>query len=71
MSTKNVRTGADVVRYGSSVRIDCRACGTSRTLGGVQFAEECGTGSIGISAKRLKCSRCGAKRAQVLVLPPP
>jgi hypothetical protein len=70
MSTKHVRTGADVVRFGASVRIDCRDCGATRTLSGAEFAKDCGTGSLGITAKRLKCSRCGAKYAQLMVLPP-
>lgn len=70
MSDKHARTGADVLHFGASVRIDCRACGASRTLSGAQFAQECGTGSIGITAKRLKCSRCGGKRAQLFVVPP-
>lgn len=70
MSTKHVRTGADVVRFGASVRIDCRECGATRTLAGAEFAKACGAGSLGITAKKLKCSHCGAKRAQLLVLPP-
>ena len=70
MSTKHFRTGFDVVRYGGSVRIDCRKCGATRTLAAAEFARDCGTGSLGISAKRHQCSRCGAKVAQLTVLPP-
>ena len=71
MSTKHVRTGADVVRFGASVRIDCRDCGASRILSGAGFVKGCGAGSLGSIAQRLKCSRCGKKRAQLMVLPPP
>jgi hypothetical protein len=69
VSTKIIRTGADVVRFGASVRINCRDCGATRTLAAAEFAKDYGTGSIGITAKRLKCSTCGVKRTQLLVLP--
>ena len=32
MSTKHVRTTGDLVRFGAALRIDCRACGATRTL---------------------------------------
>jgi hypothetical protein len=69
MSTKVIRTGADVVGFGASVKVTCRACGTDRILSGLDFARECGTGSLGTTAKHLKCDNCAEKRAQLLVLP--
>ena len=70
MSTKHVRTTADLCRFGASVRITCGACGAARTLSGAQMAQACGPGSLGAAQGRLKCARCGAKAARVAVLPP-
>lgn len=70
MSTKHVRTGADVVRFGASVRIECGFCGNIGTLDGVTFAQACGSGPLRTAARRLKCSRCGAKEARIHVMPP-
>lgn len=32
MSTKHIRTAADLVRFGASLKIDCVNCGASRTM---------------------------------------
>jgi hypothetical protein len=71
MSTKHVRTAADTVRFGSGLRVDCGACGASRTLDGFKVARTAGTGSLAAIVKRMRCSRCGAKDARFAVLGPP
>ena len=70
MSTKHIRTTADLCRFRASVRIECGACGAARTLSGTQMVQACGPGSLGAAQGRLKCARCGAKAARVAVLPP-
>jgi hypothetical protein len=70
MSTKHIRTAADLVRFGAGLKIDCRDCGSARTLDGYQAAELCGAGSLQTMQARLVCSRCGGKAAKLTVLPP-
>jgi hypothetical protein len=71
MSTKHVRTIADLVRFGAGLKVECRGCGTARTLDGYQAARAGGgAGSIADLATRLKCGRCGKKAAKVTILPP-
>jgi hypothetical protein len=71
MSTKHVRSAADLVRFKCGLKIECGGCGNSRTLGGFEVAKACGTGTFAQIRKRMKCSRCGAKEAQLTVLSPP
>jgi hypothetical protein len=71
VSTKHVRTAADLVRFGSGLRVDCGACGASRTMDGFEIARNAGTGSLASIARRMRCSRCGEKDAQFAVLGPP
>lgn len=71
MSTKHVRTAADLVRFGCALKIECGNCGTARTLDGFEVAKACGTGCLSEMRARLKCSRCGAKEAQTTLLSPP
>jgi len=59
MSTKHVRTTADLVRFGAAVRVDCCNCGASRTLDGLELGRIVGAVPIKGLAKRLRCSRCG------------
>jgi hypothetical protein len=68
MSTSLLRTGADILRFGASVRIECRDCGSVVEFGPTEFAERFGLGSLGIIAKHRQCNRCGTKRSQLLVL---
>jgi hypothetical protein len=70
MSTKHIRTTADLCRFGASVRIECAACGAARTQSGAEMVRACGPGSLRNVQARLKCARCGAKAAKVAVLPP-
>lgn len=70
MSTKHIRTTADLVRFGASVRIECGECGSARTLSGAEMVRACGAGDLAEARARLKCGRCGRKAARVVVLPP-
>lgn len=71
MSTKHIRTAADLVRFGSAIRVACGVCGNARTFNGFEVAQSCGTGALARIAKRFKCSRCGAKQAEMALLSPP
>ena len=70
MSTKHIHTGADLVRFGASVRIECGDCGSARTLSGVELVQACGAGRLDAARARLKCGRCGTKHASLFILPP-
>lgn len=70
MSTKHIDTAGDLVRFGASVKIECRSCGAARTLSGPAMANACGAGPLRSAQARLKCGRCGAKGAQLTILPP-
>lgn len=70
MSTKHIRTTADLVRFGAGLKIECGACGAARTVGGYGAAKLGGVQSLGAFARRLKCARCGAKEARLAILPP-
>ena len=50
MSTKHIRTAADLVRFGASVRIECGNCGSARTLSGVESMNLCGAGGADLKA---------------------
>ena len=39
MSTKHVRTAADLVRFKTALRIQCTNCGNSRTLSGSEVVK--------------------------------
>ena len=71
MSTKHVRTGADLVRFGASVRIDCGSCGAARTLDGMEAFKIGGMRPLSNLARRLTCKRCGQKQARLTELSPP
>ena len=69
MSYKHVGTAADLVRFGCSLR-ECTRCAAANTLTGPEVVRRCGPGDIGAIRRRLKCQRCGAKGARLVVLPP-
>ena len=71
MSTKHVRTAADLVRFGCGLRIERGGCGNARTLDGFEVARMCGTKEFKKVLPRLKCSRCGVREAKITVLSPP
>jgi hypothetical protein len=70
MSTKHIETAADLVRFGASVKIECGSCGAARTLSGPEMVKACGAGPLRTAQRRLKCGRCKAKAARLVVLPP-
>ncbi len=71
MSTKHVRTAADLVRFETALKIECTSCGNSRTLSGFDVVKLCGTQDLRSLQHRFKCSRCGAREASLTVLSPP
>lgn len=71
MSTKHVRTAADLIRFKTALKIECTSCGNSRTLGGVEVVKLCGTQDLRRLQQRFKCSLCGAREANLTVLSPP
>ena len=70
MSTKHIRTAADLVRFGASLKIDCGACGASRTLSGAEAAQAFGPRDLAGAERRLRCSRCNAREGWLTILPP-
>lgn len=70
MSTKHIRTVADLVRFGAGLTIECGGCGAARTLDGFGAAKLGGAARLTELAKRLKCGRWGEKAAKLLILPP-
>lgn len=71
MSTKHVRSAADLVRFNCGLKIECGGCGNARTLGGFEVAKTYGTKTFPQIRARMKCSRCEAKDARLTVLSPP
>ena len=43
MSTKHVRSAADLARFKCALRIECRSCGNSTTVNGFDMAKAYGT----------------------------
>jgi len=71
MSTKHVRTPADLVRFGCSLKIICMACGAASTMSGAEVAQHCGTSaSLDRLTARFKCKRCRLNVAKLTVLSP-
>ena len=71
MSTKHVRTAADLVRFGAGLKIECGSCGAARTLDGMEAFKIGGIRPLRDLAPRLMCKRCGNKDARLAVLSPP
>lgn len=71
MSTKHVRTAADLVRFKTALKVECTICGNSRTMGGFEVAKRCGTQDLRGLQHRFKCSLCGAREVSLTVLSPP
>jgi len=71
MSTKHVRTAADLVRFKTALKVECGSCGNSRTLSGYDVVKLCGTQDLRHIRDRFKCSLCGARDASLTVLSPP
>lgn len=73
MSTKHVRTIGDVWRFKCGLKVSCRRCFNTRTFDGPSICSRLKNSQIGIAElqKRLRCSRCGARDADAVVLTPP
>ena len=71
MSTKHVRTTADLVRFGVGVAVECGSCGRSERYEAWDVAKAFGAASLATVQRRLKCSACGAKKARLIVDPVP
>lgn len=71
MSTKHVRTAADLARFKCALRIECGNCGNSITVNGFDVAKAYGTKAFAQIRPRMKCSRCGTKEAMLTILSPP
>jgi hypothetical protein len=71
MSTKHVRTAADLVRFKTALKVECDRCCNSRTLSGFDVAKLFGGGDLAGIAGRFKCSLCGDRKAKLTVLSPP
>lgn len=65
----HISTAADLVRFGASARIECKACGSARTLSGPELVKAGGSGALATIVPRLKCGRCEARAAKMIVLP--
>jgi hypothetical protein len=65
MSTKHVRTGGDVLRFGSSVKVDCGHCGSSRTFAAMDWVMVAGGGSLEAARRRLKWGQCRRNASRV------
>jgi hypothetical protein len=71
MSTKHVRSAADLARFKCALKIECGTCGNSRTMSGFDVAKTYGTRPFADIRSRMKCSRCGVKEALLTILSPP
>ena len=71
MSTKHIRTAADLVRFKTALKVECDRCGNSRTMSGFDVVKQFGTAELATLPKRLKCALCGAREAKLTALSPP
>jgi hypothetical protein len=71
MSTKHVRTAADLVRFGCALRIECNHCAATNTLSAVEVARiHSSNVSLELLHLRLKCRHCRLRVAKIAVLSP-
>ena len=70
MSYKHVGTAGDLVRFGCSLKIECKECGAARTLNGVDVYNINGNRQFAQLERRLVCKRCRKKAAKLTVLTP-
>lgn len=71
MSTKHIRSAADLVRFDAGLKIECLDCGNCVTLSGFEVAKRGGSGDLRKLKQRLRCSRCRGRSSRLTVLPPP
>ena len=70
MSFKKIATAGDLMRFRCSLRIECGFCHAASTLTALEVILRCGNGDLAKIKRRFKCSRCGRKEAQLVVLDP-
>ena len=70
MSTKHVRNANDLVRFKCALQVVCGKCQNTATVAACDAARVFGREDFDHVRRRLKCSRCGAKEARTIVLPP-
>ena len=71
MSTKHIRTAADLVRFKCALRITCGACGNANTVSGTEVVQASGKLGLQEFQAKLKCSLCGAREAVLSTIGPP
>ena len=71
MSSKHIRTAADLVRFKTALKVECGRCGNSRTMSGFDVVKQFGSTELSRLPARLKCSLCGAREAKLATLSPP
>ncbi len=71
MSTKHIRTAADLVRFKASLKVECGRCGNSLTLSGFEVATVSAMGELTALRSRMKCSLCSAREAKLSIITPP
>lgn len=70
MSTKHIRTAADLVRFGASLKVECGNCGAAKTMSGQMVAQVGGAKELTAIRNRFRCSRCEQRAARFVILPP-
>jgi hypothetical protein len=70
MSTKQVRTTGDLIRFGCALKVECTHCHSARTLSGNAAVKALGLVNLRGLSRRFRCIRCGMKAAKIVVLPP-
>jgi hypothetical protein len=65
MFTKHVRTVSDLARFRCGLKIEWGGCGKLAHHGRHRGRQRCGTKPFAQIIQRMKCSRCGAKEAQL------
>lgn len=69
MSTKHVRTTADLVRFSLNLTIECGQCGSSNILTGIEAVQVGGAQtSLATLQRRLLCEHCGERAAKLRYL---
>ena len=71
MSTKHIRTAADLVRFKRALKITCERCGNCQTVAAIDVVAIAGRQALETLRTRLKCSLCGARDARLSTLAPP
>lgn len=70
MSTKRLHTTGDLMRHGIPLSVRCKACGHEAALFGIALEQLCKVRDwdrdLTSVRRRLKCSKCGSKRVEML-----